>query len=110
MVDQFQKFRDRARFGIKDVPLPEERLSPEKKEQWYGERNHKQLIQDLITAFDEQHEIRKQQRKDRDLLVSALIDTQTRLDRANLKIWIMSLIVSPIIAAVGKAMWNAIFR
>jgi hypothetical protein len=43
-------------------------------------------------------------------LVARIIDLQAKLDRANLKIWIMSLVVSPIIAAVLKAMWTAIFR
>ena len=41
-------------------------------------------------------------------LVRKVIDLQTKLDAANLKIWIMALIVSPAITMLVKALWSAI--
>lgn len=60
---------------------------------------------DVLIAFDRIHTLQKE----KDQLQSQLLETQGSLKQANLKIWIMSLIVSPILAAVAKAIWAKIF-
>lgn len=94
---------------LHEPQVPEQRLPDELKRKWYGNLPPEKLSCDVIRAFDDIHEMRKQARKDRDSLVTELIETRKKLEQANLKIWILSLIVSPIIAAIFKAIWAKLF-
>jgi hypothetical protein len=96
---------DRLYIQPTEPPLPEQRLPDELKHKWYGDLGPKKLSLDVIRAFDDIHELRKQLRNKS----IELLETRRQLERANQKIWIMSLIVSPIIAAIFKALWAKVF-
>ena len=89
--------RDPLLIDANDQPLPDQRI-PDHWRAKYLDRDVKKLPNDVIHAFDYIHELRKQRRKDKDVIIAELLSTRKRLRRANLKIWIMSLIVSPVIA------------
>ncbi len=91
--------RDPLLIDANDQPLPEQRIPNEWREK-YSNRDPRQLALDVIKAFDENHELKKKQRKDQDLLVGKLLETQKRLRRAKLTIWLMGLVISPIVSAL----------
>lgn len=81
------------------------RRIPEEWRRNYRHRSIDRLPDDLIVAFDRIHTLQKE----KDEIQKELIETKRKLDRANLKIWIMSLIVSPIATKVLTVIWIAIF-
>lgn len=92
------------RLVISDWPVE---INPSQREHY---QNADLSYSDLKKALNCSHDRIRKLTDTNNQLVAKVIDLQDSLDRANLKIWIMSLIVSPIVAAVGKAMWGAIFR
>lgn len=107
--------RDPLLIVTDDRPVPEKRLPDEAKLAWYGTpenpvpRSFEKLQGDVIRAFDDLHELRRKAHKDKDLILSELIATRRQLDRANLKIWLLSLIVSPFLGwLVGQFLHKAV--
>jgi hypothetical protein len=91
---------------LHEPPVPDQRRPEELKRKWYGKSAvRKSSRATSCGLFDDVHEVRNQAREGRDSLVAELVETRKKLDQANLKIWIMSLIVSPTIAAIFKAIW-----
>jgi hypothetical protein len=91
--------RDPLLIDANDQPLSEQRIPDE----WrvnYSTRDPRQLALDVIKAFDENHELKRQMRRDRDLLVAKLLDTRKHLWRSRVSMWAMGLIVSPILSAL----------
>jgi len=86
-----------------EQPVPEQRI-PDEWRAKYLDRDISKLPTDVLHAFDDIHELRKQRRRDKDLIIAELIATRRRLKWAKRQIWIMSLLVSPILGAAAKAL------
>lgn len=110
-MSDFVRITDRGLAGrspiIKD-PLLIDNHGLRIREEWranYKQRAIDKLPGDLIIAFDRIHNLQRE----KEVLQAQLNEANRKLERANLRIWIMSLIVSPIAAAILRALWNKIF-
>lgn len=83
----------------------EQRIPDEWRRKYTHERTLEQIRIDVTGLYDRNWTLRKKN----DELLASLLRAQKRLDAANLKIWIMSLIVSPIIGLILKAIWAKVF-
>lgn len=81
------------------------RRIPEEWRRNYRHRSIDRLPDDLIIAFDRIHTLQGE----KDKIQSELLETKEKLRRANQRIWIMSLIVSPIVSRILVVIWTKIF-
>lgn len=66
-------------------------------------------LEELRKSANEVHDRVRRLTKTNNALATQLIKTQDELARAKQTIWVMSLIVSPIVAAIVKAIWIKVF-
>lgn len=96
-------------------PLLITNFEPRIPDEWrakYLDRAVNRLPADLIVAFDRIHKLQREKDLIQADLITAksdLADTKRKLDRANLKIWFMSLIVSPLVTKLVTAAWIKYF-
>ena len=77
-------------------PFRDDSVQPRLPEEWrkqYLKRQVDRLPQDVTVAFDRV----EMRRRENNQLRQALLSTQKKLDRANLKIWVLSLLVGPLL-------------
>jgi len=70
-------------------PIPEQRI-PDRWKAKYMERSPHQLAVDVVRAFDQQHELRKLQRRDKDLIIGELVKTRRSLKWAKFQVWALT--------------------
>jgi hypothetical protein len=75
----------------------EEHRRPEAWRRQYLRRPIKQLPGDVVQAFDQLH----QQRREANTMNRALIETQRKLGIADLKVWVLTLVVTGEGAVIG---------
>lgn len=81
------------------------RRIPEEWRRNYRKRSVDRLPDDLIVAFDRIYTLQGE----KDKIQAELLETKEKLRRANQRIWIMSLIVSPIVSRILVLVWIKIF-
>jgi hypothetical protein len=85
------------------IPLAER---TEELRDFYRQRSIAQLPSDVTKAFDRLWQVERE----KDRLAAQLVGTQKKLRHANLKIWLLSLIVSPIVSEILKALFRLAYR
>jgi hypothetical protein len=101
--------RDPKLIDFHQNPIPEQRI-PDDWRAKYLDRDPQQLAYDVARAFDQQHELKKLQRKERDLLLSKYLETKKQLGKAKWMIWGMGLIVSPVISKIVTLILHYLFK
>lgn len=82
-----------------------EKRIPDEWRRRYLKRSIAELPADVVKVFDRVWAVERE----KDKVAGELIETQRKLRQANLKIWVMSLIVSPLIGEGVKALLHWAF-
>lgn len=85
------------------IPLAER---TEELRDFYRNRAIDKLPSDVTKAFDRLWQVERE----KDRLAAQLVNTQKKLRHANLKIWLLSLVVSPLASELVKALIRWAYR